>query len=307
VKERDIECKPEQVIVVNGFYQALDLVSRVHLEDRDFVAVEDPCFPQVSETFRTHGATPVPIKVDEGGFSVEEMRAHSRHRLKLAYLTPSHQFPTGAVMSLPRRLELLEYANANGIVLVEDDYDSEFRYTGTPIPALMGLDDHHCCFYIASFSKVLYPSLSLAYLLVPERYAQIYANARTSISDAFPLHIQDAVAEFLADGHLSRHVKKMTQLYDRRRRAMVGALKKYLGSRVTISGDNAGIHVLARIDSDMEDKEIVRQCSERGVAVVSTAIYYLKEPRKGEFSFGYADVTEEQIEEGIKRLAAVLG
>jgi GntR family transcriptional regulator/MocR family aminotransferase len=305
VRGRDIYCKPEQVIIVNGFYQALDLVCRVHLDEGESVVVEDPVFPQVRETFRTFGGVPVPVRVDEGGFSIDEMKTYSRHRPKMAYLTPSHQFPTGAIMSLPRRLELLEYANANGIILVEDDYDSEFRYGGSPIPALMGLDDHHCVVYIASFSKLIYPSLAMAYLIVPERFAQIYANARTSCSDAFPMHLQESVADFIDEGNLSRHIKKMTALYDRRRRAMVTALKKYLGERVTIYGDNAGIHLLARIDSDLPDTEIVSGALARGVALVSTAIYYANSPVKGEFSMGYGDVTEEQIDEGIRRVAEI--
>jgi GntR family transcriptional regulator/MocR family aminotransferase len=306
VRGRDIECKPEQVIIVNGFYQALDLACRVHLDAGESVVVEDPVFPQVGETFRTFGGVPIPVRVDEGGFSIEHMKSQSRQRPKMAYLTPSHQFPTGAVMSLPRRLELLEYANANGIILVEDDYDSEFRYTGSPIPALMGLDDHHCVVYIASFSKLIYPSLAMAYMIVPERFAQIYANARTSCSDAFPMHLQESVADFIDEGNLARHIKKMTAIYDRRRRAMVSALKKYLGDRVTIYGDNAGIHLLARIQSDLPDTEIVARAAARGVALVSTAIYYANTPVKGEFSMGYGDVTEEQIDEGVKRIAEIL-
>jgi GntR family transcriptional regulator/MocR family aminotransferase len=306
VEGRDIRCKPEQVIIVNGFYQALDLACRVHLDAGESVVVEDPVFPQVRETFRTFGGLTVPVRVDEGGLRMEEMKSISRFRPKIAYVTPSHQFPTGAVMSLPRRLELLEYANANGIILIEDDYDSEFRYTGSPIPALMGLDDHHCVVYISSFSKVIYPSLGMAYLIVPERFASIYANARTCCADAFPMHLQESVADFIDEGNLSRHVKKMTALYDRRRRAMVAALKKYLGDRVTIYGDNAGIHLLARIDSDLPDEVIVQRALDLGVALVSTSIYYEGTPVKGEFSMGYGDVTEEEIEEGIRRIALAL-
>lgn len=306
VKQRDIECDPDQVFIVNGFHQAFDLVCRVHLQSGDSVAIEDPCFPQVHQTIQASGAHLLPISVDSGGFSVEETKAHARSRVKMAYLTPSHQFPTGAIMSLPRRLELLEHAYTHGITIIEDDYDSEFRYSGSPIPALMGLDHHDCVLYIASFSKVIYPSLSLGYLIVPKRFAQIYSNARTLISDAFPIHIQEAVAEFIEEGHLTRHVKRMTQIYDRRRRALVAALQKHLGNKVTIYGDNAGIHLLARIDSNLSDAEIVARAAERGVAIVSTGVYYLKEAPKGEFSFGYGDVTEDQIEIGIKRLAETL-
>lgn len=306
VRGRDINCKPEQVIIVNGFYQALDLVCRIHLDSGESVLVEDPVFPQVRETFRSFGGMPVPVSIDEGGLRVDEFKRRSRYRPKMAYVTPSHQFPTGAVMSLPRRLEMLEYANANGIILVEDDYDSEFRYTGSPIPALMGLDPHHCVVYIASFSKLIYPSLGMAYMIVPERFAPIYANARTCCAEAFPMHLQESVADFIDEGQLNRHIKKMTMLYDKRRRAMVNALKKYLGDRVTICGDNAGIHLLARIESELPDEEIVRRAHLRGVSLVSTAMYYALEPRKGEFSMGYGDVTEEQIEEGIRRIAEVL-
>ncbi|MCI0353030.1 MAG: PLP-dependent aminotransferase family protein, partial [Acidobacteriales bacterium] len=208
-RSRGVKCAADQVLIVLGLQQALDLVAKVHVETGNAVAVENPGYPQAWRSFAMQGGKICPIPVDESGLIVENLSKSPARNAKLIYLTPSHQFPTGAVMPLARRLALLSWAHKSGGMILEDDYDSEFRYTGKSIPALQGLDEGESVVYVGTFTKVLYPSLSVAYMVVPPSLVNIYAQARLLASDQVPLPLQDALAEFIEEGHLDRHIKRM--------------------------------------------------------------------------------------------------
>ena len=307
---RALTCSADRIIIVNGSQQAIDLVTKVLVDKDDFVGVEDPGYVGAQKAFRAQGANLVPFTVDGSGLKVDQVKKgfdrNAPQQLKLVYVTPSHQFPTGVVLSLPRRLELLRWASRTGAYIVEDDYDSEFRYKGRPIPALGGLDKTNSVIYIGTFSKMLLPALRLGYLVVPDDLVEVFAHAKWLADRHSPLLQQQVLAEFIAAGHLERHVRKMRGIYEQRRKFFVDSLKEAFGSRVTILGDKAGINVLVRFDTACSDDEIVLRAASQGVGLSSTRQYYLGDHRPGEYHLNYGGLNEDQLTEGIGVLASII-
>lgn len=298
---RAVKCTPEQIIITSGSQQAIDLVTRLFINPGDTVALEEPGYLGAKNIFQSQGAKLMPIKVDESGLIIEQLTDISK--VKLVYVTPSHQFPTGAVLSLPRRLALLKWAKETGAIIIEDDYDSEYRYSSRPIPALQGLDSNQSVVYIGTFSKVLFPSLRIGYLVVPKYLQSIFTHAKWLCDRQSPLIEQQVLTDFINEGHLASHIRKMRNLYNHRRQALVAALKQYLGKKVTILGENAGIHLMITIETNLSDQEIVDRAAQVGVGLTSSRKYYLQAKKQGEFLLGYSELDELKIKEGIFRLA----
>ena len=304
-RARAVRCRPEQVIIVNGSQQALDLIARLTIDVGDEVAIEDPGYLGARCCFRGQGANLQAIPVDAEGINVDALRQHQQP-FKLLYITPSHQFPTGALLSLSRRLALLQWAQQTGTLIVEDDYDSQYRYGDSPIPALQGLDRRNAVIYVGTFSKILFPSLRIGYLVAPLEWIPLISRAKWLSDRHSPLLEQYALTECLVEGHFERHIRRMRHLYNQRRQTLVESLKRHLGSRVTILGDNAGIHLLAKIDAPWPDDVVIQKAKHLGVGLISAQGYYLTTPKTGEFIFGYAQLNEAQIEQGIQRFSQVL-
>lgn len=309
-RSRAFACDPEQIIVVSGSQQAIALVTRVLVDRGDLVGLEDPGYIGAQRLFLAQGAHVIPIPVDTAGARLDELKTKygtADNKLKLVYLTPSHQYPTGVVLSLSRRLDILNWAKKTETLIIEDDYDSEFRYKGRPIPALAGLDSAGSVIYMGTFSKILLPSLRLGYIVVPHDLVEVFRRAKWLADRHSPLLEQQVLADFINQGHMERHVRRMKRLYEQKRKVIIKELKKNLGKRVTIFGDNAGIHVLVRIESRLNDAQIVERCWKLGVGVSSTRKLYLSEPQhSGEFMLNYGSLTEEEIESGIAVLAKVI-
>lgn len=309
-RSRAFVCDPEQIIVVSGSQQAIALVTRVLVDRGDLVGLEEPGYIGAQRLFLAQGAQLIPIPVDTAGARLEELKTKygtSDNKLKLVYLTPSHQYPTGVVLSLSRRLDLLSWARKTETLIIEDDYDSEFRYKGRPIPALAGLDSGSSVIYMGTFSKILLPSLRIGYIVVPHDLIEVFRRAKWLADRHSPLLEQQVLADFINQGHMERHVRRMKRLYEQKRRVIINELKKHLGRRATIFGDNAGIHVLVRIESKLADAEIVERCWKLGVGISSTRKLYFTEPKHaGEFMLNYGSLTEEEIEYGIAVLAKVV-
>ncbi len=305
-RSRAVNCSTEQIIIINGSQQAIDLITKLLIDRNDTVAVEDPGYLGARRAFVAQGAQLLPVPVDENGIIVEKLAAKSADKAKLIYVTPSHQFPTGAVLPLNRRLELLKWAERTGAMIIEDDYDSEFRYGGHPIPALQGLSDGHNVIYVGTFSKVFFPALRIGYLVVPESLTRVFTRARWIADRQTPTLEQLALADFIVEGHLERHLRRMRTLYDKRRRALVRALKLHFEDQVEIVGENAGMHLMIRLRTKFNDEEVRRRAAQSGVGLVSAQIYYLHESNSGEFVLGYAGLSERKIQEGIRRLAKAL-
>lgn len=305
-RSRAVRCSTDQIIIINGSQQAIDLVTKVLVERGDTVAVENPGYLGARQAFLAQGAKLIPIPVDESGIVVEKLDSKAASQTKLVYVTPSHQFPTGAMLPLQRRLELLKWAERRGAVIIEDDYDSEFRFGSRPIPALQGLSEGNNVIYVGTFSKVLFPSLRIGYLVVPESLARVFTRARWIADRQTPTLEQLALADFLDDGHLERHLRRMRTLYAKRRQALIRALKLHFENRVKVLGENAGMHLMVRLRTNFNDEDVIRRATEVGVGLLSAQIYYLNEPHSGEFVFGYGGLSERRISEGIKRLAKAL-
>lgn len=306
---RAVKCGADQVVIVNGAQQALDLIAKLLINRGDRVAIENPGYPGARRVFMAHGAELLPAPVDESGIVVDALTSKSKSGLKLVYVTPSHQFPTGVTLSLPRRLDLLCWAEKTGAMIVEDDYDSEFRFSSRPIPSLQGLANGDSVIYVGTFSKMLFPSLRVGYLVAAPWLAQIFARAKWLTDLQTPAIEQMVLADFINEGHLERHLRRMRTLYDNRRQTLVRALETHFGDRITILGENAGMSMVIRLRSGLNDEEIERLARASGVGLLGVRHYYLGEERPantGEFLVGYAGLSERRIREGARRLAKIL-
>ncbi|RST52099.1 PLP-dependent aminotransferase family protein [Variovorax sp. DXTD-1] len=262
---RGVSCHPSQVFVTGGYRASLALIARTLLARGDRVWVEDPGYPPTQEVLRHAGQRPLPVPVDREGMVVASgMRKAAK--AKMAIVTPSHQAPLGVSMSLARRLQLLAWALEAKAWIVEDDYDGEYRYAGPPLPALKSLDSHDRVLYAGSFSKVLYPGLALGYVVVPDLLRDVFGAAVQTWSNGCPQITQAVVADFMRDGHFSRHLKKMRLLYARRRSMLAAGLTKAFGEDVRIDLQSGGMHLIARFDQRREsDAELARRAQLAGL------------------------------------------
>lgn len=302
-RSRAVRCTPDEVVIVNGTQQALDLLARTLLEPGDPVAVENPGYRAARQVFATYDALLVPVPVDREGMVVEGLRGSGA---RLALVTPSHQFPTGAVLSLPRRLSLLSWARSEGGLVVEDDYDSEFRFEGRPLASLQGLDDSGSVVYLGSFSKVLFPSLRVGYAVLPPDLVRPFEEAKDLTDRQTPMLEQQVLAGFLGEGHFERHLRRMRQLYRSRRGALVEALERHLEGRVQVVGASAGMHLMVLLAPDMEEADVVERAAAVGVGVYPASPYYYGGGSPPALVMGYAGMPEERIAQGVARLARAL-
>jgi GntR family transcriptional regulator/MocR family aminotransferase len=304
-RSRAVRCSAEQIMIVNGSQQALDLIARLTINPGDWVAVEDPGYWGARHCFQGQGAKLQAVSVDAEGLDVAALSQYHQ-TFKLLYVTPSHQFPTGVTLSLSRRLAVLQWAQQTGTLILEDDYDSEYRYGDRPIPSLQGLDSNNTVIYMGTFSKTLFPSLRIGYLVVPTAWIPVVSRVKWLCDRQSPTLEQYALTDFIAEGHFERHIRRMRHLYDHRRQVLVNALKDYFGSRVSILGESAGIHLMAKIETALSDEAAIQKAAIAGIGMISAQGYYLTAPKTGEFIFGYAQLDETQIEQGIQKLAQVL-
>jgi GntR family transcriptional regulator / MocR family aminotransferase len=303
-RARGVICTPAQILITNGSQHALYLISRLLLNDGDAIGMENPGYLGALRIFRANGARIVPVDIDDQGLSLDKLQ--SLKQLKCVYTTPSHQFPTGSTLSLSRRLELLNWAERNNALIIEDDYDSEYRYKQRPIPALQGVRQNKSVIYVGTFSKVMFPSLRLGYLVLPEDLVRAFARARWLNDRQSSMLEQFALAEFIKEGHLERHIRKMRVSYDERRQMLVTQLQKRLGKKVRILGENAGMHIMIKLKAGIPDSELVMRATKAGVNLVSATAYYCDSPKTGEWILGYSELKLGEIKEGVRRLATVV-
>ncbi len=307
---RAVACRPEQIIIVHGSQQALALAGEVLLDPGDRVLLEEPGYPGAALSFLAAGATPIPGSVGPDGLDVRSL-AKSIRNVRLAYVTPSHQFPTGVIMPLAQRLALLAWAERTGAWIFEDDYDSEFRYGVRPVESLQGLDPRARVIYAGTFSKVLFPSLRLGYLVVPPALVDPFLAAKALADTGTGNLEQRALARFIHDGHFDRHLRRTRARNAERRAALVETLAERAGDRVDVLGANAGLHVMLRLrDVPLaRETELIAAAEQAGVRVYSPMLFYLapRQRPEAELVLGYASLGPEQIRSGIARLARVLG
>jgi len=266
-RSRAVVCDPEQIVVVNGSQQAIYLAARILLNEGDSVALESPGYRLAGEVFSSQGAILRPVCVDQNGIRVADLRKHRENKLRLVYLTPSHQFPTGVSLSMPRRMELLTWARDNRILILEDDYDSEFRYNTRPLPSLQGMLPDSPVLYVGTFSKLLLPTLRIGYLVVPHSLRDAFVSAKVFSDIQSSSLDQQILADFLTEGHLEPYVRRMRTIYGKRRALFVRSLRRYFGSRIKILGDDAGMHFMAEFRTSLSDDKAYQLAFEAGVRV----------------------------------------
>jgi GntR family transcriptional regulator / MocR family aminotransferase len=306
---RGVRCDPDQVLVVCGSQQALDLAARVLLDPGSEVWIEDPGYWGAQDALRLAGARLVPVPVDGEGLNVGAGIARASEA-RAVFVTPSHQFPLGVTLSARRRLQLLDWARARGAWVLEDDYNGEYRYESEPITALQGLDRDARVVYVGTFSKVLSPALRIGYLVLPADLVDRFAAARHLLDIAPPTFLQAVLADFLAEGHFARHLRRTRRLYRQRRTALVQALEEMrddLGLRFEIAGARAGLHLVIELPPGADDRAISERAAEAGVHAVPLSGCFLDPAasRPG-LVLGYGGVPVEQVAEAVSLLRAAL-
>lgn len=302
---RGITCHPDQILVCAGYRACLDLISHTLMRPGDKCWLEEPGYFMARNALQEAGAELVPVPVDDQGLDVEQGIAHCPEA-RFAVVTPTHQSPLGMSLSLARRLALLAWANRQDSWIIEDDYDSEYRYQGKPLPALKSLDQQGRVLYTGTFSKVLFPSLRLAYLVVPLEQSQAFASQADRLHNHCPHLLQATVAAFLNEGHFARHLNKMRSLYARRRQWLVDALHRHLPERLQINPQAGGMHVVAGL-SDGDDEALAQRARAVGIAVEPLSLWYLQATPKQGLVMGFTNVASaEQADVVAARLAQII-
>jgi GntR family transcriptional regulator/MocR family aminotransferase len=292
---------PEQVLVTNGTQQALDLVARVLLAPGDRVAVEEPGYPPARDLFASHGARLTGVPVDAEGLVVQALPAGTR----LVYTTPSHQFPLGPPMSLDRRTALLEWAREVGAVVIEDDYDSEFRFADRPLEPLHSLDRGDRVLYVGSFSKTMLPMLRLGFLVAPPSLLDALRAAKRLSDLQTETTNQGAMAGFMADGLFVRHLRRATREYAARRALILTVLRRDFADRLEVVPSTAGLHLAAWPKGEADVAALVERAAAAGVAVADLAGYHGFGPGRPGLALGYGRIGQDRIEEGLRLLGEV--
>ena len=315
---RGLACEADQVIVTTGTREAIELLVRALVDPGDAVWVEEPGYAPVRNALALADARPVPVPVTAGGIDI----AAARHRCPsaaMAVVTPSRQYPLGITMTLATRLALLDWARTAGAWVVEDDYDSEFRYTGLPIPPLQSLDATGRVLYLGSFSKVLFPTLRLGYIVAPPSLADALLRTRAAFGEAPSIAAQPVLAAFMDEGHFAQHVRRMRRLYAERRRALLAAAETHWHGLLRVEPPDGGLHLIARLDGTLAarartgrivDREISQRAWDQGIAAPPLSAY-ASEPNEvpGDAQgllVGFGGVPEEVIDDAAQRLAEVL-
>lgn len=302
---RGVRCSPDQVIIVSGVQQALDLLARVLLKRDDPVWMEDPGYFGANMAFRNAGAKIIPVPVDGEGLSVSA-GVRVCPQAKGAYVTPAHQFPLGMTMSIERRLSILKWASRASAFVIEDDYDSEYRFAGQPVPAMQSLDRNSSVILVGSFSKLLFPSLRLGYAVLPPSLADYFLAFR-SRTDFRNLHLDQAVlCDFIADGHLGRHLRRMRELYASRLATLLETGRQYLSGLLSISDVKAGLYTVGWLKNGMTSRQAERAAAAHGVEAYALDRYTLRQPDPKGVLLGFASFDDAAIRRGLIQLAAAL-
>jgi len=296
---RAVACRPDDVVVTAGTQQAFDLLARILVAPgRTTVALEDPGYPPLRAVFSAAGAKLVPVPVDSEGLIVEQLPSDAR----VICVTPSHQFPMGVAMSMRRRAELLEFARANGAVVIEDDYDGEFRYGATPRDALQTLDRSGSVFYVGTFSKSLFPGIRLGFVVVPPWARRALISVKQAVDWHSPVLEQDALAAFIGEGHMARHVRKMRKIYSERRELMMSTLQAHFNPWLDPIPSSGGMHLTAVIRESIDVDSLIRASRQHNMEIRSLRSYSMNAGSPPGLVIGYGASGTEALTEGLLEL-----
>jgi GntR family transcriptional regulator/MocR family aminotransferase len=300
---RGVVCAPEQVAIVSGTQEAIDLAIRVFVNPGDRVCMEDPGYIGASRAFAAAGALVSRVPLDGEGMKLPGARDRDA---RLVYVTPGHQFPVGTCMSLARRLALLGWAGTTGALILEDDYDSEFRFSGSPVPALAGLDRSGSTLFAGSFSKVLFPSIRVGYLVVPPDLADRFAAVKSLTTRHAPMLEQAIVCDFITEGHFGSHLRRMREVYAERLTALLHAARERLGDVLDIPVIEAGLQTPAWFRRKIDGPAAVAAAAQRGLDVLPLSRFSSRPLARDGLLLGFAAIDQDEIRRGVKELATAL-
>jgi GntR family transcriptional regulator/MocR family aminotransferase len=302
---RAVRCEPEQIMIVSGSQQALEISARVLLDPQSPVWMEEPGYWLTRNVLMAAGCRLVPVPVDSEGMDVATGIKLSR-KARAAYVAPSHQYPLGATMSASRRLQLLEWARGSGSWIIEDDYDSEYRYASMPIASLQGLDHDSRVIYIGTFSKTLFPALRVGYAVIPKDLVGRFATVRYTIDIGPPQLYQAVLTDFITEGHFARHIRRMRLLYGERRTALVDSIRKQCGSLLEIHGSEAGMHLAVTLAKGFRDLELANRAAQDKLWLAPLSPAYLTTSARQGFILGFGSTRAKEMPQAVSRLAALL-
>jgi GntR family transcriptional regulator/MocR family aminotransferase len=297
---RGVRCEPEQIVMVSGIQEALDLVARLLLNQGDRVLVEDPGYPFAYAAFKAVGARSISIPIDEKGAAPSKQDFRNA---RLMYVTPGHQFPTGVTMPISRRAEILHYARETKTFIFEDDYDSEYRYSGSPIPAMQGIDSENLVIFAGSFNKVLFPSLRMGYIVLPPALLNVFVLTKSMISRHHSVLDQVSVCDFIEEGHFGRHLRRMRHIYAERLEALSYHVQKQLSDIMTLSPIEAGLQTMAWLKPGLLAEDLGVAAADRRIDVVPLSRYCLQTRLPEGIQIGFAAIDEATIAKGVSGLA----
>ena len=302
---RGLRCNADRVVITSGAQQAIDLAARTLIDPDERVAIEDPSYPPARLAFSAIGAALTPIPVDGAGIQVEILQ-NCNPGIRAVYVTPSHQYPTGSALSMARRMALIDWAAANSAWILEDDYDSEFRYDERPLAALQGIDEQDRVIYIGTFSKALLPGLRLGYLVVPEALVPAFRSVRAVLARFPATFDQLVVADFLTEGHFSGHLRRLRETYRTSRNTLFRLLSERTSDHLKIELPQQGIHLLAEPISDLADVTIAEAARRAGLTLLPISpMSLLEKPRQG-LLVGFSALSEKDADIATHRLSKVL-
>jgi len=298
---RGVVCSPDQIVISPGTQLSLSLLSRLLKQICSCIAMEDPGYDGARVVFRNNGLDIIPIGLEKGGIRLDELENSTA---KAIYITPSRQFPTGEVMPIQKRIKLLEWAVKNKSVIIEDDYDSELRYAGRPIPSIQSIDTSGQVIYLGTFSKSLSPALRLSYMVLPEPMLKLYQETFERYNNFVPWLEQKIVEKFISQGHWERHLRKVRQANKKRHDILIRTIKATMGKKVMIHGINAGLHVILEFKDKVSEKNLIQKASDRGVVVYPVSKCWIRTDRykKEMILLGYSGMDETDIIYGIQTL-----
>jgi len=302
---RGVKCTAEQVLIVSGAQEGLDRTARLLLNPGDSAWMEEPGYPGAAAVLRAAGAEICGVAVDAEGMDLEFGIVQQR-RPKLVYVTPAHQFPLGVTMSLRRRLALLEWARKTGVIIFEDDYDSEYRYSGRPVPALQGLDRAGVVIFGGSFSAVMFPAMRLGYLVVPPKMVDVFAAAQSVSTHHPPLLGQAVLCDFIREGHFARHIRRMREVYAERLGVLLKAAREKLNGLVEISNVEAGLQTVGWLKGRVAAEGVAKAAAERNVEVAPLRSYAFGRAPGNGIVLGFAAVEPRELRRGVEELARLL-
>lgn len=303
--ERGAKCSPDQVLVLSSTRQALFLCAQLLVDVGKPILLENPGYFGAKKAFETAEARVVPIDVDEQGIRTDLLHA-DRSGAPCVYVTPSHQYPTGVTLTLERRLELTNWAAAQGKWIIEDDYDSEFHYQGKPTACVQGLDKYRRTLYIGTFSKTLYPGLRMGYMVLPAELVNAFTYARSMMDGHTPQVLQLTLARFMEDGHYNAHVRAMRKLYGARQTIMLEAIGKHLHGVVTACRPPGGLQIPCLLHAGWSEETTIRQAASAGVQLPGLSRLYADAEKKQGWLLGYSSLNAHEIETAMVRLAGAL-